>query len=156
MGNIWHKAQCFPLRDIPDCTVWKLEKKLKFSVKSLYNALSVNDCGKDFKQIWKGKVPPKIRIFMWLLENNAVLTKDNMIKRNWEDNPGCFFCDSNETMITYHLFFNCPIAEVIWACIARYPGANNITRDLTQCWNWLVQMAAPLQEIPCVRVAAIC
>lgn len=44
----------------------------------------VNDAGPSFKIIWKGKVPAKIKVFIWLVENNAILTnKDNMIKRKW-------------------------------------------------------------------------
>jgi hypothetical protein len=38
----------------------------------------------------KGKNQAKIKIFLWLMENNAVLTKDNMIKWNWETNPLCY------------------------------------------------------------------
>jgi hypothetical protein len=51
-------------------------------VKSLYNALTKNDAGHDHKRIWRGKVPHKVKYFMWLLTNNAVLTRDNMVKRN--------------------------------------------------------------------------
>jgi hypothetical protein len=39
---------------------WKLEKNKKFSVKSLYNALTINDAGPLFKHIWKGKSVPKL------------------------------------------------------------------------------------------------
>lgn len=36
-----------------------------------------------------------------------------------------------------HLFFSCPIARVIWGCIAKCFGANNIPTDLDECWVWL-------------------
>jgi hypothetical protein len=46
----------------------------------------------DFhKHIWKGKIPPKINIFLWLMENNPILTKDNLIKRGWVGDPKCVF-----------------------------------------------------------------
>jgi hypothetical protein len=57
---------------------------------------------------------------MWLMENGAILTKDNMIKRNWKGNPECYFCDQHETI--NHLFFGCSVAKVIWACIAKCLG----------------------------------
>jgi hypothetical protein len=46
-----------------------------------------SDAGSHHKMIWKGKVPAKIKIFMWLMANNAILTKDNLIKRNGKEIP---------------------------------------------------------------------
>jgi hypothetical protein len=63
-----------------------------FSVKSMYNALSANESGRYHKRVWKGKIPEKITIFLWLALNNAILIKDNMIKRNWNGDPTCYFC----------------------------------------------------------------
>ena len=37
------------------------------------------------KKIWKANIPLKIKIWMWLIDNDAILTKDNVIKRNWHD-----------------------------------------------------------------------
>jgi hypothetical protein len=39
--------------------------------------------GPYMKHIWKGRVPPKIKMFMWFLENSVLLSKENMTKRNW-------------------------------------------------------------------------
>jgi hypothetical protein len=33
--------------------------------------------------IWKLKLPLKIKIFLWPLECGVILTKDNLIRRNW-------------------------------------------------------------------------
>ena len=80
----------------------------------------------------KGKVPHKIKYFMWLLTNNAVLTRDNMVKRNWSRNPACQFCNLDESCD--HQFFTCPIAKVVWAAVAKSIGASNIPDSLSQCW----------------------
>jgi hypothetical protein len=53
--------------------------------------LTKNDNGPEFKNIWKSKLPEKIRIFMWFLAQGVVLTKENMLKKNWKGNPGCYF-----------------------------------------------------------------
>jgi hypothetical protein len=58
---------------------------------------------------WKLKVPLKIRIFMWFLLNKAILTKDNLKKRNWQGCFKCCFCDHGETI--HHLFFACPFEK---------------------------------------------
>lgn len=66
-------------------------KSGRYSTKSMYNHLTRNESGPSLKRIWKEKIPEKIKIFMWLLENGATLTKDNMAKKNWQDNLGCQF-----------------------------------------------------------------
>jgi hypothetical protein len=47
---------------------------------------------------WKSKIPYKIKIFTWLLENNAILTRDNMVKTKWAGKSTCVFCDQLETI----------------------------------------------------------
>jgi hypothetical protein len=69
------------------------------------------------KKIWKGKIPAKIKIFMWLMTNEAILTKDNLIKRKWKGDPDCYFCSHPETIS--HPFFQCPVAKTIWAVVAK-------------------------------------
>ena len=70
-----------------------------------------------FKHVWKAKISYKIKIFMWLVENNAILTKDNMLKRHWVGSPTCHFCFENETI--EHLFFQCPVAKITWESLAH-------------------------------------
>jgi hypothetical protein len=41
---------------------------------------------------WKAKIPLKIKIFTWLVFQNAILTKDNLSKRKWKSNISCAFC----------------------------------------------------------------
>ena len=67
------------------------------------------------KFIWKMKVPLKIKFFMWLLHRKVILTKDNLIKRNWQGNQRCCFCDQHESI--QHLFFECQFATNIWRII---------------------------------------
>lgn len=95
---------------------WRWERRGTFSVKTLYESLSSGSYGRPLRRIWKGKIPPKIKIFMWLLENGVILTKDNMIRRNWSGNPTCFFCENDESID--HLFFACPVARVVCGCVA--------------------------------------
>lgn len=96
----------FQFSDISNSVIWMLEGKGILSVKSVYNALSKSEIGTYHKRIWKGRIPPKIKIFLWLLSNDAILTKENLKKRKWQGDPNCVFCDSLET--TDHLFFQCP------------------------------------------------
>ena len=91
------------LVDRDDMVLWKIGKKGKFTVKSVYDALTSSNTGIYHKRIWKGKIPEKIKIFLWLLANDAILTKENLRKKNWQGDPSCVFSDSIETVS--HLFF---------------------------------------------------
>jgi hypothetical protein len=61
-----------------------LEKAGSFSVKSMYAQFGAGNVEKPYKHIWKVKIPLKIKIFLWLSHENAILTKDNLIKRKWQ------------------------------------------------------------------------
>jgi hypothetical protein len=48
----------------------------------MYEHLTMNDNGLEYKAIWKAKIPKRLKFFMWLTAQKSILTKDNMIKRN--------------------------------------------------------------------------
>ena len=77
--------------------------------KSVYEVLTKENSRNHFKHIWKAKMPYKIKIFMWLVENNDILIKDNLLRRHWVGDPTCSFCHDTESI--EHLFFQCPIAK---------------------------------------------
>jgi hypothetical protein len=52
---------------------------------------------------------------MWFFHRKVILTKDNLLKRNWNVNKSCCFCDAKESI--QHLFFECPLAKLIWRII---------------------------------------
>jgi hypothetical protein len=47
----------------------------------MYPDLCRADMENPNKRIWEAKIPLKIKIFLWLLQQDAILTKDNLIKR---------------------------------------------------------------------------
>jgi hypothetical protein len=89
---------------------------VKFTVKSMYQQLTRDEGGQAFQGIWKAKIPLKIKIFMWLVAKRAILTKDNMIIRKWQGDPGCYFYGAGENVD--HFLFQCPVAKVVWGIIA--------------------------------------
>ena len=48
----------------------------------------VNSGVRVLREIWRAKLPMKIKVFMWYLKKGVILTKDNLAKRNWEGNKG--------------------------------------------------------------------
>jgi len=104
--------------------------------------------------VWKAKIPAKIKIFLWLVLNNAILTKDNLIKRKWFGSPLCHFCNEDENID--HLFFQCRMAKAVWAVIAHSIGADNVPRTLQQCWSWCERWLPCGKKFHTVVIAAIC
>lgn len=60
---------------------------------------------------------------MWIIENDAILTKDNLAKRNWQGDMRCSFCQEQESIS--HLFFDCTMAKYTWSMVAMVMGAPN-------------------------------
>jgi hypothetical protein len=117
--NCWHnlvaRVADTRLTDMNDKFIWGLHQKGIFSVKSMYLALiSDNRVRHDFT-IWKLKIPLKNKIFTWYLKRGVVLTKDNLIRRNWRGGKQSVFCAHDETI--QHLFFDCHFAKFIWTTI---------------------------------------
>jgi hypothetical protein len=92
-GNKWdrwidllQRLISIELNDTEDIFKWNLATSGVFTVKSMYLDLLDGDTAFLKKYIWKMKVPLKIGIFMWFVFKKVILTKDNLIKRNWH---GC-------------------------------------------------------------------
>lgn len=61
------------------------------------------------------KTPLTVKIFIWLLVKNSVLTKDNLLRRGWHGNAQFMFSSREETVD--HLRFACPLAKFAWQVI---------------------------------------
>jgi hypothetical protein len=101
----------FEFQELGDDVKWKWGNKKEFTVKTLYDNIDSNCYGSCFNHIWKGKIPPKIKVFMWFLENNVLLTKEKLISRNWIGDNSCSFYLDFES--TNHLFFTCHTARFV-------------------------------------------
>lgn len=113
---------------------WSLDKN-GFSTKSLYNRISCEGVKVPYRFLWKIKIPHKIKIFLWLIIKNRILSKENLIKRSWFGVSDCVFCGLFES--TKHLFFECSVARFIWRLIqiALYlPTTPTDVEHLTGVW----------------------
>jgi hypothetical protein len=55
-----------------------------FSIDSLYKAIIQSDILVDNnKKTWKMKIPLRTKKIRWYLRRGVILTKDNLVKRNW-------------------------------------------------------------------------
>ena len=137
----------------PDVFVWNLTTTGSFTVKSMYLDLLNGHTRYLRKYIWKMKVPLKIKIFMWFLHRRVILTKDNLVKRNWNGNKLCCFCDKEESI--QHLFFECHLARIVWRIVHmtfNLAPPKNITNLFG---NWLKGIPKKFLNLIRVGVCAL-
>ena len=89
-----------------------------------------------------------------LCQQNAILTKDNLSKRNWQDDTYCCFYPTPESML--HLFFDYPIARYIWSLVAHVVGVVCRPNSFEQFWFWANAFLPNHKHIHSVGLAAIC
>jgi hypothetical protein len=137
--NLWitlcQQLMGVQLTNSPDNFVWRLNDSGIFTVKSMYLDLMNGHSIGLRKNLWKLKIPLKIKIFMWFLNNKVLLTKDNLAKRNWNGCQKCCFCNELETI--HHLFLACPFAKIVWRMVYltfNLPPPADITNMFG---NWL-------------------
>jgi hypothetical protein len=142
------------LTEEQDKPVWKWTKGGKFTVKSVYNRLCNAGLDRSFKHLWKSKVPLKIKIWLWMIWHNAIATRDNLLKRNWQGSSSCQFCNGTETIS--HLFFTCPAAKFVWSVVGRLIGAQTRPGSFTQFFWWFPQFVPASRNTQIAGLAAIC
>jgi hypothetical protein len=94
--NLATKLNGVILNNEKDKIYWKWSPSKVFTVKSVYEHLTKDDDGPKFQRVWKARIPEKIKTFMWLVEQQSILTKDNMLKRRCHGDPTCYFCEAPE------------------------------------------------------------
>lgn len=67
--------------------------------------------------VWKICIPTRVRIFLWLVGNNRLLTRDNLAKRRLVNDMSSLFC--SEVEIIHHIFFDCCVASNILEVISH-------------------------------------
>ena len=98
--------------------VWPLTASGIFSVKSLYSRLIGGTTSARFSCVWKSKVPPKIKIFLWQAFRGRLPSADQIKKRNGPGSEFCNLCGALEN--SNHIFFNCVLAKLVWACVRSW------------------------------------
>lgn len=127
---------------------WDWEKSGRFSVKSTYKHLCRNDAGCSFKRIWKAKMPLKIKVFMWMVLQEVILTKDNLSKCKWKGNMSCAFCTEEEIKCAAHNIFGAlsPLLLVLIAdqvtLISTRFGLKSVYPRVGKCMLWGCQLDA--------------
>ena len=106
-------ASSIQLIDEDDSPVWNPNSKGVYTVKSIYKFINFRGVlPTSSPAVWNLKIPPRIQIFLSLLVNNKLLTRDNLSKRQEVGDPTCVFCSEQESC--FHLFSACVVAIEFW------------------------------------------
>jgi hypothetical protein len=83
--NLWYElqeiARSIRYSEEPDAIIWKFNSSGKYSVQSLYVVINDRGVKQVFSPVmWKILIPPRIHVFLWLLSNDKIPTRDNLSK----------------------------------------------------------------------------
>jgi hypothetical protein len=137
-----------------DRPMWIWGNKKTFSVKTMYDYLCRTEVENRNRKIWKAKMPLKIKIFMWMVQLNVILTRDTLTRKNWQGDKRCSFCSQDESV--QHLFFKCSLTKNVWSLVAMVIGAECRPTNVEQFWFWYDKYLPTCKSIHMVSFSAIC
>lgn len=142
-----------PLTARADYFSWKFNKSGNLSVKSAYwlardakireqhpQALALPSINPIKDQIWKVKMAPKIRTFLWKAVSEALPVADLIRSRGIKIDDRCRMCGLDGESI-YHMLFQCDPARQVWA-LSGIPQAKFGLQDgnMFMNLNYLLNM----------------
>lgn len=146
------EAYCSPLWDpmfngglpilfndaVEDELRWRWTPQGVYTAKSAYSMLMTAGGVKwEFCKIWKYSIPPSVRIFIFLLQEDKLLTRDVMHRRNFNCNLDCVMCRTGHSETAIHLFFNCSYSKSVWEKLETYAGTSILVRgnSIPEIWS---------------------
>ena len=149
-------------RNTEDFWAWNPDRKGKFTVSSAYKLLvttklqreawlegrggaSSNSREEDaWSNLWKLKVPSKVRIFLWRLARHSIPTTDVLQRWNIATQSACPLCGCQDSW--RHALLSCTMYRCVWAL-----SDENIVSKMTastepSAKNWLFELHESLDH----------
>ncbi len=114
LGELQTISSSIVLSATPDTVTWRWSLHGNFIVRSAYRFLTfdgVADC--SIPHLWRIKIPPNLKVFLWLAARNRLLTADHLARRGWIGPSMCAMCRGASESLE-HLLFRCPFAVQVW------------------------------------------
>jgi hypothetical protein len=77
------------LSDREDSIRWAMSLNGQFSTSSLYRHCSSGVVDVRMEELWRSKLPLKIKNFLWLVFSGRIQTMDNLKKKRWKGEEKC-------------------------------------------------------------------
>jgi hypothetical protein len=87
-----------------------------------------------WKNLWRCRVPPKVRVFWWRVINEFIPSRVNLHHRHIEPMDTCATCEAKPET-TYHALLTCSYAQQFWKSLSnltdvKMPDLHPITWSL--------------------------
>jgi hypothetical protein len=103
----------------------------KLSSSALYNVVVFTGAECEYyKFIWENRAPSKVKFFGWLLVQNRIQTKENLLKKHCIDSEDCEVCGSGVESAA-HLIAGCSFSAGFWTRL----GVDLAEDDVAYLWQ---------------------
>ena len=104
-----------------DCLAWSGGLDGRFTVKSAYELVSSDEVLQPnmdgfYRRVWGIMAPERVRIFLWLIGNQALMTNMERHRHHLCESAICQVCKGGIES-TIHILRDCPAMSGIWARI---------------------------------------
>lgn len=134
---------------------WSLDSKENFTTSSLYQYICFGGViDRQVIELWNCKMPLKIRIFVWQVVHDRILSGDQFCKRGGQGSGCCKLCGQPES--NDRIMFECPLARFVWINISK---AFCLEWTPTCCGDFLVwvdRQSNPLRKCAWFGLGAPC
>nr|CAD1817778.1 unnamed protein product [Ananas comosus var. bracteatus] len=118
-----------------DIVYWRWNPDGRFTVSSTYAMLSDGGTrNARANDIWRLRIPLKVKVFYWLVLKKKILTMDNLVKRGWTGNTSCVLCGSEIETID-HLFTQCVFFRFLMVKSLEDVQSGDLGVDVHQLWD---------------------
>ena len=135
---------------------WNLHPFGQFSVKSHYLATIHADVPNLNIHLWKLKALLKVKIFLCYLRRGMVLTKDNLIKRDWKCDKKCCSVAFAPGTRRFNIFFCCHFARAVWSITNAASGLLQPHSISHMFGNWLQGISKEMKPLVLLGAATTC
>ncbi|CAL2255075.1 unnamed protein product [Prunus armeniaca] len=120
-----------------DRYIWQFTPNGSFSVNSAYSSFFPAEASVkwDWQFLWRLRLPPKVKTFLWIVCHQKLLTNVQRQKRGLTQVPTCPRCDYPMETIA-HLFKDCPFSLAIWNCLQI---GDSSSPDMMEFKEWLLR-----------------
>lgn len=125
--QLWEAVQQIQLDGSrEDSIIWRWTADGEYTSKSAYSIQFEGSYTKlRIMPIWKARAEPKCHFFAWTLLHRKILAANNLIKRNWPNDPLCKLCGVEPENPT-HLCKDCPFSKQVWSVLKTWFGLSAI------------------------------
>ncbi|XP_019163195.1 PREDICTED: uncharacterized protein LOC109159549 [Ipomoea nil] len=127
-----------------DIWYWYGDSNGCYTVKNGYRCVvgtyENNYCFDKWSTLWKLKIPPKWKTFLWRAINDILPTTTNLIIKRVDISPICAMCGLMDD--TMHSLVLCGYARAIWDQ-SNLPLPHFVTNIFQECCNFIQHLESP-------------